>query len=300
VGAGGRSRHLLDHGLGSVENSPHDPLVGIPRSSRYPLRIMEPLFSNKPFIGMIHLQPLAGSVRYAGAGTKPIIDAALRDLYALESGGVDAVFVENLADAPFAKTAPVETVAMMATVVHTLKERAHVPIGVNVLRNDGSAALAIAAASGASFIRVNVFCGTAFTDQGMIEGQARDLHLLQRDLGTKTLILADIHVKHAAHLTSLEEAALDAARNRPDALIVTGIATGRRTAPDDLQTVKQTVSLPVLVGSGVRIDNVATYREADGFIVGTVLKEDGRLAAPVDVERVKAMSDAIASLREPE
>ncbi len=261
---------------------------------------MDSFFTNKPLIGMLHLPPLAGSVGYRRTGTKPIVDAALRDLYALESGGVDAIFVENLSDAPYAKTAPVETVAMMATVVHTLMERAHLPIGVNVLRNDGLAALAIAAATGASFVRVNVFCGVAFTDQGMVEGQARDLHWLKRDLGTDTLLLADIHVKHAAHLTSLEEAALDAERNHPDALIVSGIGTGRRTSPDDLQAVKAVTSLPVLIGSGVRIDNVATYREADGFIVGTVLKEDCRVDAPVDVERVKAMADAVASLRKPE
>jgi len=275
-------------------------MVGIPKVTRYPFRTMDSFLSNKPLIGMLHLQPLAGSVGYARKGTKPIIDAALRDLYALESGGVDAVFVENLSDAPYAKTAPVETVAMMTTIIHTLIERAHIPFGVNVLRNDGLAAIAIAAATGASFVRVNVFCGSAFTDQGMIEGQARRLHWLQRDLGTETLILADVHVKHAAHLTSLEEAALDAERNRPDALIVSGIGTGRRTSPEDLQTVKQIVSLPVLIGSGVRIDNVATYREADGFIVGTVLKEEGRVDAPVDVERVKAMADAVASLRDPE
>ncbi|MBE0634984.1 photosystem I assembly BtpA, partial [Candidatus Bipolaricaulota bacterium] len=66
---------------------------------------MDSFLNNKPLIGMIHLQPLAGSVGYARSGTKPIIDAALRDLYALESGGVDAVFIENLGDAPYAKTA---------------------------------------------------------------------------------------------------------------------------------------------------------------------------------------------------
>jgi len=274
-------------------------VVGIPEATRYPFRTMESFLSNKPLIGMIHLQPLAGSVDYARKGAKPIIDAALRDLYALESGGVDAVFVENLGDAPYAKTAPVETVAMMTTIIHTLIERAHIPLGVNVLRNDGLAAMAIAAATGASFVRINVFCGAAITDQGMIEGQARNLHWLRRDLGTETLILADVHVKHAAHFTSLEEAALDADRNRPDALIVSGIGTGRRTSPEDLQTVKQVSSLPVLIGSGVRIDNVATYREANGFIVGTVLKEGGHVDAPVDVERVKAMADAIASLRAP-
>ena len=261
---------------------------------------MDSLFSSKPLIGMIHLQPLAGSVGYARKGTKPIIDAALRDLYALESGGVDAVFIENLGDSPYAKTAPVETVAMMTSIAHVLIERAHIPIGINVLRNDGMASMAIAAATGATFVRVNVFCGVAFTDQGTIEGQARKLLALQRDLGTKILILADVHVKHAAHLTSLEEAALDADRNGPNGLIVSGIGTGHRTSPEDLQTVKQISPLPVLIGSGVRIDNVATYREADGFIVGTVLKEEGRVEAPVDVDRVKAMADAIASLRDPE
>ncbi len=260
---------------------------------------MDSFLNSKPLIGMIHLHPLAGSVNYARTGTKSIIDAALRDLYALESGGVDAVFVENLGDAPYAKTAPVETVAMMTKIAHVLVERAHIPVGINVLRNDGMAALAIAAATGADFIRVNVFCGMAFTDQGAIEGQARKLLTLRRDLGTKTLILADVHVKHAAHLTSLEEAALDADRNGPDGLIVSGIGTGRRTSPEDLRTVKQVTSLPVLIGSGVRIDNVATYCEADGFIVGTVLKENGDVEAPVDVERAKAMADAIASLRNP-
>ena len=261
---------------------------------------MEPFSAVKPLIGMIHLQPLAGSVRYVKGGSSAILDAALRDLYALESGGADGVIVENLGDAPYAITAPRETVAMMSVVVHQLVEKAHIPVGVNVLRNDGLAAMAIAAATGASFVRVNVFCGIAFSDQGTIEGQARDLHWLRRDLGTETVILADVHVKHAAHLTSIEQAAIDAERNKPDGLIVSGIATGRRTSPEDLQAVKAVTTLPVLVGSGVRIDNVSTYRDADGFIVGTLLKEDGAIGAPVDVERVRALADAVASLRSDE
>jgi membrane complex biogenesis BtpA family protein len=258
---------------------------------------MEPFSVEKPLIGMIHLLPLAGSVNYVSGSLSAILDAALRDLYAMESGGVDGAIVENLGDAPYAVTAPRETIAMMSVVVRELVEKSHIPIGANVLRNDGLAAMAIAAATGASFIRVNVFCGVAFADQGTIEGQARDLHWLRRDLGTKTRILADVHVKHAAHLTRIEEAAIDAERNGPDALIVSGIGTGRRTSPEDLQAVKSVASLPVFVGSGVRIDNVSTYRDADGFIVGTLLKHDGVIGAPVDVERVRALADAVASLR---
>jgi len=258
---------------------------------------MKPFLVEKPLIGMIHLLPLAGSVGYRKQGGRPILDAALRDLYALETGGIDAVLVENFRDAPYAKMAPRETIAMMSVVIHQLVEKAHVPIGVNVLRNDGLAALAIATAAGASFVRVNVFAGVAFADQGMIEGQARELQWLRKDLGSETSILADVHVKHAAHLTNLEEAAIDAARNRPDGLIVSGIGTGRRTAAEDVQTVKGASCLPVFVGSGVRIDNVSTYRDADGFIVGTVLKEDGQVDRPVDVARVGALAEAVSSLR---
>lgn len=246
---------------------------------------------------MIHLAPLAGSPAYARCGTKPIIDAALRDLRALEEGGVDAVLVENFGDTPFAKTAPCETVAMFTAVVVRLADVARVPLGVNVLRNDGDAALAIAAATGASFIRVNVFAGVAFTDQGVIEGKARALHCLRRDLGAEVEILADVHVKHAAHLTRLAEAAVDVDRNRPDALIVTGIGTGFGATADDVETVKRATRRPVFVGSGITAETATEFRCADGFIVGTSLKRDGRVDAPVDVARVRAVAAAVASLR---
>jgi hypothetical protein len=111
-------------------------------------------------------------------------------------------------------------------------------------------------------------------------------------------IFADVHVKHAAHLTTIEEAALDAERNGPDALVLSGIGTGRRTAPDDLAKVSQMTSMPVFIGSGVRIDNLSTYRAASGFIVGTVLKKDGRTDAPVELNRVRDMVEAVAKLRD--
>lgn len=258
---------------------------------------MEPFCCAKPFIGMIHLPPLPGSPRYNREPMPSLVDAALRDLSALQEGGADAALVENLGDAPFAKLAPKETIAAMTVIVQEVTRKARLPIGVNVLRNDGLAAIAIAAAAGGSFVRVNVFCGVAFTDQGIIEGEARALLDLRKDLDCSVRILADIHVKHAAHPRSVEESALDAVRDGPDGLIVTGIATGKRTSPEDLEAVKHVSPLPVFVGSGVRIDNLSTYSNADGFIVGSSLKEEGRLEAPVDPKRVRALAKAIAGLR---
>ena len=258
---------------------------------------MRLLSLEKPLIGMIHLPPLAGAARYERRGTRPILEAALRDLAALEEGGVDAVLVENFGDAPFGKLAPRETVAMMAVVLGGVVAEARVPVGVNVLRNDGLAALSVAAATGAAFLRVNVFAGVAFTDQGIVEGEARALHALRRDLGADVEILADVHVKHAAHLTTLEEATVDAERNHPDALVVSGLGTGHATDVADLEAVKRTAALPVFVGSGIRAEAIAAYRNADGFIVGTSLKERGDASSPVDRARVRSLASAVAALR---
>ena len=261
---------------------------------------MKPFACEKPLIGMIHLAPLPGSYGYAGEGLNKIMEEARRDLDVLQAGGVDGVIVENFGDAPFAKYAPKETLAAMTVVVNDIVRAARVPVGVNVLRNDGLAAVSIAAATGAAFVRVNVFCGVAFTDQGMIEGNSREILALRKKLRCDVKILADVHVKHAAHLTTIEEAALDADRNLPDGLILSGIGTGKRTPPENLAKVKQMTDLPVFIGSGVRIDNLSTYRTADGFIVGTILKEDGRIDAPIVPERVQAMSEAVAELRQGE
>ena len=266
------------------------------RKERYIHPAMEPFSSPRPLIGMVHLPPLPGSPRYRGEKMASIIDSALRDLSSLEEGGADGALVENLGDAPFAKLAPKETVAAMAVIVREVTRRARIPIGVNVLRNDGEAAIAIATVAGGSFVRVNVFSGVAFTDQGTIEGEARALLELRRRLGTFVSILADVHVKHAAHLNTIEEAATDATRDGPDGLIVTGTATGKEASPETLLAVKRSSALPVFVGSGVSLGNLQAYSQADGFIVGSSLKRDGQLDAPVDAALVRRLAEAVAGL----
>ncbi len=98
---------------------------------------------------MIHLPALPGSYAYSGEDLEKILEEARRDLDILQSGGVDGVIVENFGDAPFAKYAPKETVAAMTVIVSGIVRAAKVPVGVNVLRNDGVAAISIAAATGA-------------------------------------------------------------------------------------------------------------------------------------------------------
>ena len=174
------------------------------------------------------------------------------------------------------------------------------PLGINVLRNDACAALSIASAVVAAFIRVNVLSGVMATDQGIIEGKARELLLLRQRLGAHDVgIAADVLVKHAAPLGTpdLPDAARDAFhRAGADALIVTGSGTGRPTSTTDLEQVRAAVpQAPLWLGSGLTAESAASVRHTlDGAIVGTWLHADGDLDKPLDVDRVRAMRAALS------
>lgn len=259
---------------------------------------------DKFVIGMIHLLPLPGAPRYGG-DLSTVFSGALADASAWHQAGVDALLVENHGDVPFGKSpVPPVTVAAMTLAVAAIRDVTKLPVGVNVLRNDALAALEIAVATGAQLIRVNVLSGSMLTDQGLVEGDAYRLLRRRRELSAKVSICADVLVKHALSLapTALERAAIDTARRGlADALIVSGVATGEPTSEQELERVRLAVpDLPLLVGSGVTPENVATLlRTADGVIAGTALKRDGVTSNPVDPLRARQLVRAVATLRRP-
>jgi predicted TIM-barrel enzyme len=200
------------------------------------------LFPHKPVIGMIHLKALPGAPDYAG-NFRNVLDCALKDASALEDGGVDGMMIENFFDAPFFKeqVGP-ETVAAMACIASTLRQQTRLPLGVNVLRNDGISALAIATVCDCQFVRINQLLDTW-------------------------------------------------ERGGADALIVSGMATGQETDYRDVVAAKKGApDAPVLIGSGVSDANLDRYLPvADGVIVGTFFKREGKVENPVDVSRVRAV-----------
>src|SRR5947209_556899 len=213
-------------------------------------------WEQRPLFGMVHLPALPGSPGDIGHGREPVLKRAVADTRALEAGGCSAIIVENFFDAPFARdTVPPHTVAAMTRAVLAVGRATQLPIGVNVLRNDARSALAIAQTCDAQFVRVNVWVGAAVTDQGIIEGAARDAILYRREIGADVAIFADVFVKHAQQLGAgaIEDSARDAVeRGRADALIVTGSSTGSGTAVEDLRRVRSAVrGTPVLIGSGL-------------------------------------------------
>lgn len=265
-------------------------------------------WARKPIIGMVHLGPLPGSPRDTGkpGSFDTVLTRAADDARALAEGGADAIMVENFFDAPFAKTqVPAHTVAALTRATLVVREAAglQIPVGVNCLRNDVCSALSIAHICGARFVRVNVFVGAAVTDQGIIEGAARDALLYRRELGANIALWADVFVKHAVQLGAtgadgeLENAARDAAeRGLADALIVSGSATGAQTPTDTVRRVARAVpSVLVLVGSGFDAHSAAALLAAgaSGAIVGTSLKANGSVSGLVEANRVRLLRTAM-------
>ena len=235
----------------------------------------------KVVIGVVHLLPLPGSPEYVSL--EEVVDKALRDARAIEEGGADALIVENYGDRPFLKEVGKEVVACMTAIASEIRREISIGLGINVLRNDAVAALAIAKAVNADFVRVNQLFFSSLSPEGVLEGNAAEIMRYRRQIDCDAMVFADIMVKHAIHFARIEDYCLNAERSLADALIVTGKATGREVNVEDLKLVKREVGMPVLAGSGVNAENVGRIlKHCDGVIVGSYIKRGGR----VDAERV--------------
>jgi hypothetical protein len=230
---------------------------------------------------MVHLRALPGAPLFTSMSD--VLELALHDVRALAAGGCDGFVIENFGDRPFTRgRVEAETVAAMTSVIAELRREVRLPFGVNVLRNDALSAIAIAAATGAAFIRVNIHTGAAVTDQGIIEGDAYATLRKRAALAPEVLIFADHLVKHAIPMGEMSAKDLRL-RGLADAIIVTGTETGAAADPSRLRELREVVDAPLLVGSGLTADNAAQFADADGAIVGTSIKTDGRVdAAKVD------------------
>jgi membrane complex biogenesis BtpA family protein len=248
----------------------------------------------KNLIGVVHLPPLPGSPRWGG-NLAAVIKHAVADAKAYEQGGAQAVFIENFGDVPFTKSAVgPEIVAAMAVTGCAIREAIDLPIGFNVLRNDAHSALALCAACGGSFVRVNVHSGAMLTDQGLIEGDAFHTLRYRQTICPGAEIFADVHVKHAVPLGdwTLEDSAHDTLdRGLADALIISGVGTGQAADPEEVRRVRAACpSARILLGSGVTRENASQFLPfADGFIAASSLKRGGKLANPVDPRRVAVL-----------
>ena len=259
----------------------------------------------KAVIGVIHLPALPGSPDYDGARMDSLTQLALAEAERYRAGGIDGLIVENHGDIPFAKPEELgpETAACMAVITQAVRVTSGLPVGVNVLANGAVAALAVAKAAGAAFVRVNQWANAYVANEGFIEGKAGAAARYRAWLRAREVaIFADVHVKHGAHAITgdrpIQELARDVEFFDADVAIATGQRTGDAATLDELRAIAGGTSLPVAVGSGVNPDNVGDILSvADAVIVASYLKRDGVWWNDVDPERLAVFMRAVAKAR---
>lgn len=247
-------------------------------------------------VGVVHCSALPGSPDYAGATIEQILDTALTDARAYAAGGIHGLIVENHGDIPFSKPEHIgpETAAAMAVIADRIREQVALPVGINVLANGAIAALAVAKAAQADFIRVNQWANAYVANEGFVEGPAAEAMRYRSWLhGRGIRIFADVHVKHGAHAIVADRGIAELTRDleffNADVVIVTGQRTGDTADLDELRAVREATALPIMIGSGVTEDNVGAVMDiADGVIIGSSLKHGGAWWRPVDRKRVEA------------
>lgn len=257
----------------------------------------------KPVIGVIHVGALPGTPA-ATMSIKELAEQAAHHAGIFRSCGVDGIIIENMHDVPYlrGKVGP-EIVATMTVLGHAVKNGSALPVGVQILAGANIEAMAVAHAAQLDFVRVEGYVFAHIADEGWVESSAAELLRYRKMIGAEGIeVWADVKKKHSSHAIttdiSLGETATAVEFMRADAVIVTGKATGEPPLPEELLEVKGHCHLPVILGSGIDVSNIASfYAAADGFIIGSYFKKDGHWARGVDEERVKRLMETVNDLR---
>ncbi len=261
--------------------------------------IPRPFDCTRPVIGMIHVGALPGTPA-SRLGVAELADAAAREARILCAAGVDGVLVENMHDAPYlAGAVGPEVTSAMTRVAGAVRAEFPRPVGIQILAAANREALAVAHAASLDFVRVEGFAFSHVADEGWIDACAGPLLRYRRVIGAdRVAVWADVKKKHAAHAITADVSLAEAARAveflRGDAVIVTGPVTGEPPRAEEVREAKSRCGLPVVLGSGVTGENVSAFAaDADGFIVGSAFKAEGRWENAVDRDRVERFLDAL-------
>jgi len=251
---------------------------------------------SKPLIAMAHLPALPGTPLYdRSRGVPGIVEDVRDDVEVLEEVGFDAVMFCNENDRPYQLRAGLESAAVLARVVTECRP-SRIPFGVDFLW-DAQCALAVAAATGASFVR-EVASGVWESDMGLWSADAAALLRERRRLECEDVaVLMNISPEFASPIGQRSVASVArsvAVSSLPDAILVSGPMAGREPDIATVAEVRAAVpaEIPVFLNTGAKAGSIGRYLEhADGCIVGSDLKVDGHTWNPVDRDRAKRFVD---------
>ncbi len=256
----------------------------------------------KPVIAMAHIPAIPGTPRYnPEIGVEGALEMVRKDVAHLLNHGVDAVMFCNEDDRPYTFHAGFEAIAVMTRIVTELKPTDR-PFGVDFLW-DAMAPLAICKATGGAFIR-EVVTGVYESDMGIWAPDAAAIYRYRHTIDADHVrIFANITPEFASPLGTrdvAQRAKSAVVSTLVDGILIAGPMAGAEPDFSLVQKAKESVgeNVPVILNTGAKQANIRQYLSvADGVIVGSSLKVDGKTWNPVDPTRVKAFMDTVRDVR---
>lgn len=259
--------------------------------------------TTKPVIGMIHLKALPGTPKYT-SNASYIIEKALEEAVIYKNAGIDAIMIENMHDVPYTKGGVGHEISsMMAIISYSIKRQTNFPVGIQILAGANNEALAVAKSSNIDFIRAEGFVFAHTADEGIIDAQAGGLMRYRKQIDAEHIaVFTDIKKKHSSHAITQDVSLLDTAKAAQfflsDGVVITGNHTGETASIEELMTLKSSLDFPIIVGSGITIDNVSTYLPlCDAMIVGSHFKNDGYWESDLDYDRISNFMELVKKKR---
>ena len=264
-----------------------------------PIRTLPPKF----LAAMIAVLPLPGSPLYA-ADDQNVFDQALADLEVYKKAGVDSIIFENDHDLPYIQP-PLDqrAIALMTKIAKEARVSFDGPLGIQMLEAANITSLEIAAEADLDYIRVEAFVFAHVGGSGIINGSAGKILRRRKELQAEHIqVFADVKKKHGSHSLTIDldiqDEIMQAEFFLVDGVIVTSQFTGINPDKNDLMKAKRATRLPVLIGSGMTAENIQEYLPlADGFIVGSYFRRDGKFLERLAPERLDNFMKVFVSER---
>jgi membrane complex biogenesis BtpA family protein len=261
------------------------------------------ILPHKFLAAMIAVLPLPGSPLYDGDDQR-VIDQALSDLDIYKKAGVDSILLENDHDLPYIQPPLDEkAIALMTEICKEARKQFSGPIGIQMLEAANITSLEIAAEADLDYIRVEAFVFAHVGGSGIINGSAGKILRRRKDLKAEHIkVFADVKKKHGSHSLTIDlditDEIMQAEFFLADGVIVTSQFTGLHPDKNDLIKAKNATKLPVVIGSGMNVNNISDYLPlADGFIVGSYFRKDGKFLENLEPERLLRFMELFVSIR---
>lgn len=218
----------------------------------------------KPIIGMIHL---------TGANRNDKVKTALKEILIYGFSGVDGAIIENYHG---------NYGDVLETLRNLDKIETNLTLGLNTLGRpikNPLEAFDLANQYDLKFLQFD-----SINDPGINHNK----YMKQREKYPNLAVLGGVGFKYAqpTGLSLYED--IESAKQKCDAIVTTGPATGVETPIEKLRHYRRILDdFPLIVGAGVNKDNAYEQLSiADGAIIGSYFKKNGMTSEPLDTTKI--------------